>query len=261
MTLLATFRRGCQQVAALAVLSFLTVGSAGAQVPLEDTLSTLEQWVDTQRRLASERASWEIERESIRDLVALYREELEMLTKQIEESEEDVSAAESARQELLARDDRLKAVEDRVHAALAGVETRLRALRPLLPEPISQELRPLFNQLPEDSAQTERSIGQRIQYVVGLLTQIQRFNTAVTVTESIRELSEDDIIQVDTIFFGLGSAYYVDAEGTRAGYATLGEAGWSWIEDPDLAPRVRTAINIYQGRTQATYVELPVRID
>src|SRR5690606_23700038 len=88
MTQLARFGRTCRGAVAGAALSFLGTAQAVAQVPLDETLSALEQWVDTERRIAQERAEWETERESTRDLIALYREELEMLNSQIEESQQ-----------------------------------------------------------------------------------------------------------------------------------------------------------------------------
>lgn len=261
MMLSTRIRYSCRWAGLGFIISLSSVGVLHAQGVLDETLSTLEQWVDTQRRIAQERNVWETERESIRNLIDLYGEELETLTRQIEESQEDVSAADAARQELTERDDRLKEIEESVRSALASAENGLKELRPRLPQPLQEELQPLFAQLPADPGETELSIGQRIQFVVGILTQVQKFNTVATVTETFRELPSGETIQVDTIYFGLGSAYYVDKASSQAGYATLGAEGWNWTDAPELSGAVRRAVNIYRGAGEADYIELPVQID
>jgi hypothetical protein len=230
------------------------------QTVLDDTLSSLEQWVEMERRIASESAAWEVERESLQDLLGLYREELAGLRETIREAEEEVNAAEAARAELNEESERLSHIEERVAAAIVQAELDLKALNSRLPEPLQKQIQPLFAQLPSNPRETSLSLAQRIQFIAGMLTQIQKFNTTVTVLEDFRVFEEGNLVQIDAIYFGLGTAYYVDKGNLHAGFAVLGPDGWRWNDDVTLAPLVREVIDIYKSPGKAAFVELPVQI-
>lgn len=244
----------------LLALSVALSPIARGQDVLNDTLSTLEQWVEMERRLADESSDWEVEKERLQDLAALYREELTQLNETIDEAADDVSAAEAVRSELNAEGERLGVIEKQTEDAIAAAEKAIRALFPKLPPPLQKEINPLYVQIPENPAETKLSIAQRIQFVVGLLTQIQKFNTSVTVVEDFLEFEAGNQVQIDAIYFGLGTAYYVDKGTQHAGYAVLGASGWDWQEEPSLAPLVRQVIEIYGSPGKAAFVELPVEI-
>jgi len=175
-------------------------------------------------------------------------------------AEDDVSAAEARRAELNEREDRIRELESQIEAGLVAAETQLKSLEVMLPPPLREELAPLFNALPEDSADTKLAIGQRIQPVAAILTQIQKFNQAVTVVEGFREFEEGRTVQTEKIYFGLGAAYYVDQANEHAGYGVLDEDGWRWVDDDSLTQQVRAFLNIYRGQQQARYIELPVNV-
>lgn len=242
------------------LFGILPVSATFAQSALDETVSELEQWVDVERRTATESASWEVEKKGLQDLMALYRQELETLQESIREAEEDVSAAESARSDLNAEGERLKVIEDQVTEAITEAETALRKLHGVLPRPLQQEIQPLYSQIPEDPESTKMSSAQRIQFIVGVLTQIQKFNTAVTVVEDFREFGSGHQVQIDAVYFGLGTAYYVDKANENAGYAVLGADGWTWHDDGTLAPLVRQVVDVYGSPGKASFVELPVEI-
>lgn len=227
--------------------------------PLDETVNTLQQWVETERQISTARANWAQERVSIEDLIAIYRQESEQLDQVIREAADDVSVAETRRAELLARDESIKALEAQALAKIAETEIRLRALEPLLPEPVRQELRPLFRVLPENPRESRAPIGQRIQPIVGILTQIQRFNQVVTITEGFREFEAGKTVQTEKIFFGLGTAFYVDGANEHAGRGRLTASGWEWIDDNSLVGPVREFVEMYRGTRQAAYVTLPVQ--
>jgi len=231
-----------------------------AQGSVEDTLSTLEQWVETERRIADEKSEWETEKDNLLDLLALYKEELRVLDESIEAAAADVSAAETKRAEITEMGERVGQIEAQVEDAIVRAEIGLKALAVRLPKPLLQEISPVFNQLPKNPRDTKLSIGQRIQFVVAVLTQIQKFNSAVTVTEEFREFSDGKQVQIDAVYFGLGAAYYVDKANQHAGFGRLAESGWEWQDDDGLVSRVRQTIEIYGAPGKAAFVELPVEI-
>ena len=230
------------------------------QTVLDETLTSLEKWVEMERRIADESSQWEVEKESLQDLLNLYREELSGLSETIREAEQDVSAAEAARAKLNAEGERLSVIEKRVEAAITASEKSLKALHKRLPEPLKKDILPVFSQLPENPDDTKLSIAQRIQFVVASLTQIQKFNTSVTMEEGFREFEAGHQVQIDAIYFGLGTAYYVDKATENAGYAVMSPKGWQWQDDPSLAPLVRQLLEVYKSPGKAAFVELPVEI-
>lgn len=246
----------------LIVLLSLAMGSNGVvgQQALDETLTTLEKWVETERLIAQEANEWAVEKRSIEDLIKLYTQELDELETEIKESESDVSAADAEREKLTARNERLREVEDAFKSELIAAEQALRGLHPMLPLPLREEIQPIYSQVPTDPASSDMALGTRIQFLVGILTQIQKFNGAVTLTEGFREFEAGNSVQIDSIYFGLGSAYYVDKANEHAGRGVLTESGWEWVDDPSLVPTVRTFVDIYQGKRQAEYVSLPVEI-
>lgn len=183
-----------------------------------------------------------------------------MLREQIDAAEEDTSAAEAARAALNAQDEQLRSLESRVLAQIIEAEKELRSLYRRLPPPLQQELRPLFNALPENPATSTAAIAQRIQPVAAMLTQIQRFNGSVTVVDAFREFEAGTPVQIESIYFGLGASFYVDKSNTHAGVGVMGPNGWTWRDDPSIAQAVRSFLEIYRGSRQATYIFLPIEI-
>jgi hypothetical protein len=216
-----------------------------AQTPLDDTLTVVKEWVETERMLATGRSEWESDKAGITNLITVYKEELKSLNE---------------RAELLAKSESIKALEKGIESSLAKAEAKLKALEPLLPDPLSKELAPLFRTIPEKASETKLSVGQRIQPIVAILTQIQKFNQVVSVIEDYREFETGRTVQTETIYFGLGAAYYVDQANEHAGFGYLGEDGWVWKDDVSIAQQVRTFMDVYKGSTQAKYVSLPVDV-
>ncbi len=229
--------------------------------PLDETVSTLEQWVETERKISKAQSEWESNKASMEKLIEVYRQEIENLNQIIAEAEDDTSAAEIRRAELNEQSEAVDEVEEDILEGIVAAEIGLKAIRDLLPQPLQEELRPLFNSLPENPEASKLAIGQRIQPVVGILTQVQKFNQAVTVVEGFREFEEGRAIQTEKIYFGLGAAYYVDQADEHAGRAVFGEDGWSWVDDIALIQPIRNFMEIYRGTQQARYLELPVEVN
>jgi hypothetical protein len=237
-----------------------SVGFTAIGSPLEETTSTLEEWVQTERLISEEKSSWEAEKASMENLLSVYRQEIETLGKLIEDAEADTSAAEVRRADLLEQDQSVKVIESKAVDALIEAETQVKRLESLLPPPLREELQPLFNNIPEDPKASKLAIGQRIQPVVAILTQVQKFNQVVTVVEDFREFEAGRTVQTETVFFGLGAAYYVDQANENAGVGIPTADGWEWKQDNSLIAAVRGFVDIYRGKQQARYIEVPVGV-
>jgi hypothetical protein len=225
-----------------------------------ESLQKIQQWVELERRIASEGAAWEADRALSENLIAIYRDELDLLEQQIADSRDDVSAAEAERAELVAKNEALNEITDLFLKQIIEVEMGLRALHPLLPTPLQQELSPAYAAMPENPQTSTSAIGQRMQPIVAMLTQIQRFNNTVTVVQNFRSFGQGEPIQVDEIYFGTGAAFYVDRSGVNAGIGFPGENGWIWEPQEGIANKVMTFLAVYRGTRQAEYINLPVNV-
>lgn len=228
---------------------------------LEDTTNTLEQWVETERLLSEAQAEWETEKASMENLISIYTEEIASLTGIIEAAEKDTSAAEARRSALLEQDAAVKGIEADLVRAIIEVEKNLKSLQAILPPPLLEELGPTFKTLPEDPENSKLAVGQRIQPVAAILTQVQKFNQTVNLFEGFREFEEGSTVQTEMVYFGLGVAFYVDQANEHAGVAFPGPDGWQWTDDNSLAATVRSFIDIYKGTQQARYIEIPVNVN
>lgn len=242
-------------------LGFCVAGQAlPGQNLLEDSVNILEQWVQTERNISEAKADWEADKASMRNLIAIYEEEVATLNQTIEDAEKDTSAAEVLRNELLEQRDATKQVEEQVVDALVQAEIKIKGLQAVLPPPLQQELGQLFGALPDDPQASELPIGQRIQPIVAILTQVQKFNQVVTLVDDFREFEAGRTVQTETVYFGLGGAFYVDQANENAGIGVPGDNGWEWSSDKTLIPSIRKFVDIYRGTQQASYVDLPVSV-
>lgn len=231
-----------------------------AQSALDESFVVLEKWVETEKLISEEENEWTVEKTSLEDLIALYEEEKEILEERIEEAEKSASEADRKRVELATERDRLKAVQDDIRAIVLKEEEAMKELIRMLPEPLQQEIAPLTRRIPKDSKDTSLSLSQRTQNLVGILTQIDKFNSAVTLVTETREFSDGKLVEVNTIYFGIGVAYYVDKAAEHAGVGVPGPDGWEWTSSLEIGPAVYEAVEIYNGQQQPAYVNLPVTI-
>lgn len=71
----------------------------------------------------------------------------------------------------------------------------------------------------------------------------------------------DQKVQVRTLYWGLGQAVYVDAQGEVAGVGRPGAEGWEFTDDPELVDRARKLLDVYEGNVDLIeFVELPVEV-
>lgn len=249
------------KVALLMSGTFVWSSAAEPESPLEETVNTLDKWVETERLISETKAEWEADKSSMENLISIYTQEIDTLSELIEAAEKDTSAAETRRSELTEQDKSIKEFEAQVEEGLMAAEKAIKGLQPLLPPPLQEELGPLFSTIPDDPKASKLSLGQRVQPIVAILTQVQKFNQVVTVVEGFREFEAGRTVQTEKIYFGLGAAYYVDQANEHAGYGVLGPDGWEWQDNDELITAVRNFIDIYRGTQQAKYVELPVSVN
>ena len=236
------------------------VASVGADVSLTETRATLEKWVQARQLAARQQADWRLEKETLEATAALYERELKTLQEQLAAAAESGVQTGTERTDLEKQLASLESQEARA-AALAGeLEASVRRLAPRFPEPLREKVAALLARIPAEGQEARGSSGERLQAVVALLGEADKFNGAVHVVSELRRNPQGEEVQVRTLYLGLGQAWFVDATGSYAGTGVPGVAGWEWTARGDLADTVTRAIAMYENTQPVAFLGLPVRI-
>ncbi|RME91656.1 MAG: DUF3450 family protein [Verrucomicrobia bacterium] len=228
----------------------------------------LRQWVQTKQLISRTRTDWEAERETLQQTLAMLQSEREALESERAKVGQDRTQLAEERRRVEEKTADLQAALDLLGRQLGPIEDRLRQLTPTLPEPLRRSVEPLLARLGQKNAAASPKGGtaeafspiQRLQAVVTLLNEIEKFNATVTLNSELRPGPEGGQIKVQVLYFGLGRAWYVGASGQVAGVGTPGKEGWQWESRPELAASIRQLIAIYEEKQPAVLVALPVVI-
>lgn len=239
----------------------LIPGSLMAQNTISETRDVLDKWVETRQIISEERADWRMEQSILSDTVSLLSKEITRLNKALEDLEASATAADEDRGQLTAEKEQLGEAAAVVEDNIAGLESQIKRILPALPAPLVDKIKPLIRRLPEDSNDTNLSLGERVQNIVGILSQADKFNTTLTATSESRELESGKVVEVRTLYWGLAMAYYVDASGQYAGIGYPGPGGWEWPQIEGKGAQINQLLDVYEGTGEIQFVEVPARIN
>jgi hypothetical protein len=153
-----------------------------------------------------------------------------------------------------------KAGLDGVRQFASEFEGQLTKLVPVLPIPLQEILKPLLNRLPADPANTRMTVAEQAQVMVGVLNELDKFNSAVTLFSEKRKNEKGEEVAVETVYVGLGAGFFVNNTGDFAGRGAPGTNGWEWTIDSELAPSIQEVVRIYRNERSARFVSLPITI-
>lgn len=245
----------------LALGSVLAPIALAAQNQITETRDVLDKWVETRQIISEEKADWKTEKSILGDTVQLLSSELERLEKALTDLEASATAADEDRSKLAAEKEELNAASAVVIDNIGALETQLKAIIQTLPEPLVNKIKPLIRRLPDDPTDTKLSLGERVQNIVGILSQADKFNTTLTQTSESRELANGKTVEVRTLYWGLAMAYYVDGSGEYAGIGFPGADGWEWPQVEGAGAEIKRLIDVYEGAEEIQFVEVPARIN
>ena len=251
-------------LALLAGSTLMTLGqhsrAQGDDDPVASSRTVLEQWVETERLLSKEKRDWVLGRESLNERIGLVEREIASFQERIEEAKGSIAEADKKREELMAENERLKEATSSLVDTIAGLEGRVRALLPRLPEPIQDKVKPLSQRLPEEGAESKDSLSVRFQNVVGILSQVNKYHREIHVETEVRDIGGGRQAEVATLYLGLSQGYYVSNDGTAAGRGTSTADGFEWTPQNDAAAEIAEAIRIMKSEAPASFVRLPITI-
>jgi hypothetical protein len=259
-------RRTLLATTALCALSFaVTPARPGdgdektASQSLDETRLTMDKWIETQQIISKEQKEWQQGREILQGRVELVKNEIASLTEKIAQAQTAVAEADRKRAELLAQNDKLKAVGERLTVAVTAMEADVRKLYKTLPEPVQTRIQKVYQRIPEDPSKTTVAVAERFQNVLGILNEINSANSEITVNYEVHPLADGRPAEVQAIYVGLAQAYFVSGSG-EAGIGRPSAEGWQWENANAIAGDVLMALEIQQGKQSPAFVPLPVKL-
>lgn len=238
-----------------------TFSSLNGANDIGETRSVLEEWVETRQIISKEKNDWKTEKAILTDTVELLSNEVARLEEAIKQLEDSADAADEERAELTEKRDRLSAGSDVVLGNIGGLEKQMAAIIAQLPEPLTDKIQPLIRRLPDDPENTTLSLGERVQNIVGILSQADKFNSTMTLTSETQKLDSGKLVQVSTLYWGSAGAYFVDDSGSYAGYGTPATDGWEWKQLDGAGPAIRELLSVYDGSSDTIkFVQVPAQI-
>lgn len=233
---------------------------AAEETPLTQTRSALEQWVQTRQLISKTRSDWDADKETLGQTVALYERELKSIEEQMTKvSTNNTQVAKEAAEAEALKQSSNEAIE-RASQFATDFEGKLKKFVPQLPGPLQDLVKPLMQRMPDDPEKTKMLSAERVQVCVGVLNELDKFNNAVNVFNEKRQNEKGEEVAVETIYVGLGAAYFVNETGDFAGVGAPGVKGWEWNNKLDIAATVQAAVKMYRNEQTAHFVTLPVAV-
>ena len=230
-----------------------------ARPGLEETRLTLAKWIETQQIIAKERNDWQQGKEILEGRIELVGKEVSVLKEKIAQSLTAVSESDQKKERLTAENEQLKATAAQLATAVSVMEGQVRGLAKRMPQPVAERLAPLLQRIPNEASTTRVTVAERFQNVLGILNEMNRANSEISLSYEVRTLADGSSSEVQVIYVGLAQAYYISPRG-EAGIGRPGEDGWDWKPAPEIAGQLLVALEVMQGKHPPAFVPLPVEI-
>ena len=234
--------------------------NAAAIDPLTESRSTIEKWIETRQLISKTRSDWQTDKDTLEQTVALYERELKTIDEQMSKVSTNNTQVTKEMAEAEALKKSSNEARDRAAQFATEFEVKLKKLVPQLPQPLQDTLKKDLARIPADSANTKMLAAERVQICVAVLNELDKFNNAVNVFNEKRKNDKGEDVAVQTLYVGLGAAYFVNDTAHFAGTGTPGANGWEWSNKPELASKVEEAVKIYRNERTAHFMTLPVAV-
>jgi hypothetical protein len=252
---------GVVLAATLVAVSARVVRAAEGGSGVDEFRARMEKWVETSKLISQEKADWELDRETLGATRDLLLQQKEALASEIEGLEQGATAADAERRDLLLRRGEYQRTRDVLEERIRSLEGEAVAFVRELPQPLQEKLEPLLVQIPADAGSSRMPLGARLVNVLGILAQAEKFDATATLVAETRALEGDQKVQIRTLYWGLGQAVWVDAQGHAAGLGRPGAGGWEFSEQAGLSGAAERFLDLYEGNVDAIdFVEIPVEV-
>jgi septal ring factor EnvC (AmiA/AmiB activator) len=246
-------------VLSLVFLAFACVAAEDSS-PLARTRTTLEQWVETRQLISKTKTDWQTDKETLEQTAQLYERELKSIDEQMAKVSTNNTQVAKEMEEATALQKTSNETLDGARQFATDFEARVKKLAPQLPTPLQDILKPILARLPAEPATTKMLAAERMQVLVGVLNELDKFNNSVNLFNEKRKNPKGEEVAVQTVYVGLGAAYFVNEAGDFAGTGAPGANGWEWSVKSEIASSVQEVVRIYRNERTARFVTLPATV-
>ena len=232
----------------------------GQAQELDETKEALSKWVETRKLISEEKQKWELEREILGDRIDLVRNERDTLNSKIHETQSLITDADKKRENLVKEKDELKNASATLVNRIFTLEREVLALLPTLPAPVQERIKPLSQRIPK-SAESDLSLSERYQNVIGIINDLNKGAGEITVVSEVKKLSDGSTAEVQTMYIGYAAGYSCNNNGDVAFIGTPTAEGWVWEQDDRIASKVADSISILKNEKVAAFIEMPVSVN
>ena len=245
----------------LIMILVLSGAAFGGQAQeLDETKEALSKWVETRKLISEEKQKWELEREILGDRIDLVRNERDTLNSKIHETQSLITDADKKRENLVKEKDELKNASATLVNRIFTLEREVLALLPTLPAPVQERIKPLSQRIPK-SAESDLSLSERYQNVIGIINDLNKGAGEITVVSEVKKLSDGSTAEVQTMYIGYAAGYSCNNNGDVAFIGTPTAEGWVWEQDDRIASKVADSISILKNEKVAAFIEMPVSVN
>lgn len=231
-----------------------------AENNLERLKSNTERWIEIRNRLAKEQTSWKADREILNTSIETLRSSQESLQSSVAFHKAEIRKLEEQTQIALDRRKGFEQTNELLAERIGAFEARIKFLATRLPDPLKDRIQSLLIKITSQRDDLVNPLPNRLQNVVAIMTVIDEFNNAVTLSHAIKKLDTGDVIDVRVLYWGITTGYAINATGSKAWLLTPEEDGWKWTPRDDSAVQIKEMFAIYDKRIDPKIVQAPIEL-
>jgi len=240
-------------------LLVLTIGcnmatSNAADIAQIDLLTA--QWLNLAKQSAQLKKSWQQQQPILLQQHTLLTAEKYQLSAIIDTDNESSKDIDIKRKTLLKDQTQLEQQQQQFAQQFALLNTKLSYLRHLLPPPLVKSW-----QQEQQVLTAEADLSLQLQVALAQLSSLAEFEQRISLHEMPLIAPSGKEVLVKQLYLGLGIAWFTSANGKYRGWGQANNTVWQWHFDEHTdAEEIKRAIAIFEKKSPADFVELPVKL-
>lgn len=232
----------------------------GKKRQVEEVRAMLEKLLETKKLIAKEKMNWKISQELLQERLELKKGEIMVLQKKIKDLERNSKDMIAKKEKIVSKKIEIDEAWNVFELALPRIEKKILKILPKFPLTLQKKVMDLSDKINLESTKKRGKVEVRYLHLLGLLSEINRFNSEVTSSLEIVENDDGDKVEVETVYLGLGQGYFVSKKKDFAGVGYPEKGRWVWKTEKGLASQIYKTISILKNKGLAQFVSLPVTI-
>ena len=238
------------------VAALPTAQATGTQQDIDQLTQT---WLTTEQSTNKLQADWRLERELLRQRIAILQQQNQQLATQISQTNNDADQLTLHRQTLLQQ-------QGEVEQALAEYKQALPKFSHLLKQRIENSPPYLQAQLTQmlASLSTNTPLNKQYQVMVDILKQWHKNDQLMHIKQGLIVVDGQELM-TEQLYLGNDHAWFSTPDNSRVGIGFPSQAGWLWQEfsaeqTSDFARSIERATKDAKHLTPGNFIHLPASI-